>query len=204
VASTTRSSATLIRISPIFRVRVSKAKCAALLEWLSGAVKPEPLSFKDIGRAPLAKPILQLFGVSGGEPLKDDEAAELGPTRLAFWDAPLNQDWRSKVEDDNNLLVEVKTENRIDRIRGVAEHPRQSERVPAGAVFDFNLSMKVLNIDGDGQALRTVLFRGLRLLELDSLGGSGSRGYGKVKFRDLQLDSVPVQKEFEALDPFSA
>jgi CRISPR-associated protein Csm3 len=41
-------------------------------------------------------------------------------------------------------------------------------------------------------------------LELDSLGGSGSRGYGKVKFRDLQLDAEPVQSEFEALDPFSA
>jgi CRISPR-associated protein Csm3 len=76
--------------------------------------------------------------------------------------------------------------------------------VPAGAIFDFNLSMKVLNIDGDGKALRTVLYRGLRLLELDSLGSSGSRGYGKVKFRDLQLDSEDVQPQFEMLEPFSA
>ena len=129
----------------------------------------------------------------------------MGPTRLAFWDAPLNEEWRKEVEADNNLLVEVKTENRIDRIRGVAEHPRQSERVPAGAIFDFTVSIKVLNIDAEaGGKLRRVLYRGLRLLELDSLGGSGSRGYGKVKFRGLQLDREPVQAEFEALDPFSA
>src|SRR5579875_3815231 len=141
--------------------------------------------------------------IGGGDQLEDSDAAELGPTRLAFWDAPLNEQWRKEIEKDN-LLVEVKTENRIDRIRGVAEHPRQTERVPAGAVFDFTVSMKVLNIDGDGEALRTVLFRGLRLLELDSLGGSGSRGYGKVKFRDLALDHESVQNEFEKLDPFSA
>jgi CRISPR-associated protein Csm3 len=67
------------------------------------------------------------------------------------------------------------------------------------------VSIKVLNIDAeDGGALRRVLYRGLRLLELDSLGGSGSRGYGKVSFRGLKLDGEPVQAEFEALDPFSA
>jgi CRISPR-associated protein Csm3 len=181
-----------------------KGKVRSLLEWLSGAVQQEPLSYKDVGRAQLVKPILQLFGIGGGDQLKPEEAEELGPTRLAFWDAPLNPQWRRAIEEDNNLLVEVKTENRIDRIRGVAEHPRQTERVPAGAIFDFNLSMKVLNIDGDGKALRTVLYRGLRLLELDSLGSSGSRGYGKVKFRDLQLDSEDVQPQFEMLEPFSA
>jgi len=181
-----------------------KGKVRSLLEWLSGAVKPEPLSYKHIGQSELVKPILQLFGVGGGDQLKDTEAAELGPTRLAFWDAPLNAQWRKEIEDENNLLVEVKTENRIDRIRGVAEHPRQTERVPAGAVFDFTVSMKVLSIDGDGNALRTLLFRGMRLLELDSLGGSGSRGYGKVKFGELRLDGEDVQARFDTLDPFTA
>ncbi len=181
-----------------------KGKVRSLLEWLSGAVKPEPLEYKDIQRAKLVKPILQLFGVGGGDKLTDQQAAELGPTRLAFWDAPLSREWVKKVkDDDNNLLVEVKTENRIDRIRGVAEHPRQAERVPAGATFDFTLSIKVLNIDDDGAKLRDVLFKGLRLLELDSLGGSGSRGYGKVKFKGLTLDGQDIQSEFDRVDPFS-
>lgn len=182
-----------------------KGKVRSLLEWRSGAVKPEPLGFADISdRYPLVRPILQLFGVGGGDELSDQQAAELGPTRLAFWDAPLRLEWVERVKADNNLLVEVKTENRIDRIKGVAEDPRQAERVPAGATFDFTLSIKVLNIDGDGTALRTVLFKGLRLLELDSLGGSGSRGYGKVKFRELTLDGRDIQAEFDRVDPFSA
>ncbi len=181
-----------------------KGKVRSLLEWLSGAVQPQPLSFTEIGRGELVKPILQLFGVGGGQ-LKEEQATELGPTRLAFWDAPFTSEWRSKIDHSNYLWVEVKTENRIDRIQGVARDPRQSERVPAGAAFDFSVSIKVLNIDAEaGGELRRVLYRGLRLLELDSLGGSGSRGYGKVKLRDLQLDGEPVQAEFEALDPFSA
>jgi CRISPR-associated protein Csm3 len=182
-----------------------KGKVRSLLEWRSGAVKPEPLGFRDISeRHPLVKSILQLFGVGGGDQLNEQQAAELGPTRLAFWDAPLRAEWIERVQADNNLLTEIKTENRIDRIRGVAEHPRQTERVPAGAVFDFRLSIKLLNIDGDGKALRDVLFKGLRLLELDSLGGSGSRGYGKVKLHGLTLDGSDIQAEFDAVDPFGA
>lgn len=181
-----------------------KGKVRSLLEWLSGAVKPEPLGFRDMSdRHPLVKPILQLFGVGGGDQLTEEQAADLGPTRLAFWDAPLRTEWVETVKGENNLLTEIKTENRIDRIRGVAEHPRQTERVPAGATFDFALSIKVLNTDGDGSALRAVLFRGLRLLELDSLGGSGSRGYGKVKFRGLTLDGQDIQAQFDAVDPFA-
>jgi CRISPR-associated protein Csm3 len=109
-----------------------------------------------------------------------------------------------KVRQENQLLVEVKTENRIDRIRGVAEHPRQTERVPAGACFDFRLTVKRLDIDGDGQALRAMVLAGLRLLELDSLGGSGSRGYGKVRLRQIQWDGQDIQADFDALDPFAA
>jgi CRISPR-associated protein Csm3 len=182
-----------------------KGKVRSLLEWLSGAVQSGPLSYQSVNTdAPLVKPILQLFGVGGGDQLDENQARELGPTRLAFWDAPLNEDWRNSIERDNNLLVEVKTENQIDRIRGVAQNPRQTERVPAGAVFNFTISIKVLNIDGEGDGLRTVLYRGLRLLELDSLGGSGSRGYGKVEFRDLRLDEHDVQDEFGKLDPFQS
>ena len=183
------------------------AKCAACANGSAGAVEPEPLSFKHIDNAALVKPILQLFGMGGGDKLDDKQAGELGPTRLAVWDAPLNENWRKEIEDDNNLLVEVKTENRIDRIRGVAEHPRQTERVPAGAKFDFTVSIKVLNIDSaDGKDLRTVLYRGLRLAsELDSSRRFRlTRGYGKVKFSTLKLDETDVQAEFEAVDPFAA
>lgn len=183
-----------------------KGKVRSLLEWRSGAVRPEPLGLRDMAaERPLVRAILQLFGVGGGDQLSEAEAADLGPTRLAFWDARLQPDWVTRIEAENLLLTEVKTENRIDRIRGVAESPRQTERVPAGALFDFRLSIKVLSIDADGgAALRQTLLQGLRLLELDSLGGSGSRGYGKVKLRDLKLDGEDIQTRFDALDPFAA
>lgn len=184
-----------------------KGKVRSLLEWRSGAVAPEPLGIKDLHRSPgnpHIRSILQLFGVGGGDQLSDEDAREIGPTRLAFWDASLNESWAQRIESENLLLTEVKTENRIDRIRGVAEHPRQTERVPAGAIFEFKLSIKVLNIDGDGKALLRVAFQGLRLLELDSLGGSGSRGYGKIRFRNLTLDGESVQSDFDAVDPFVA
>ena len=182
-----------------------KGKVRSLLEWRSGAVQPGPLGIRQMApRHPDVRPILQLFGVGGGEMLSEQQALDLGPTRLAFWDAALQTDWVQEIEGTNQMLTEIKTENRIDRIKGVAEHPRQTERVPAGARFDFRLSIKVLDIDGDGRTLRSTVLAGLRMLELDSLGGSGSRGYGKIKFRQLRLDGLDIQSEFDALDPFAA
>jgi CRISPR-associated protein Csm3 len=171
-----------------------KGKMRSLLEWRSGAVQPEALGWRDYQRAEgvqktAAFNILRLFGVSGGDQLDEPQARELGPTRLAFWDCDLSEDWVKRVDEANQMFTEVKSENRINRITGVAEHPRNTERVPAGAAFDFRLSIKVL--DGEGDLLPTVL-AGLKLIELDSLGGSGSRGYGKVRFENLMLDGKPV------------
>lgn len=181
-----------------------KGKVRSLLEWRSGAVRSEPLGTRDLSDGhPQVRPLLQLFGV-GGEQILENHARELGPTRLSFWDAPLRPAWVERIEAANLPLTEIKTENQIDRIQGVTRHPRQTERVPAGAAFDFRLTIKVLDIDGDGMALRTMIFAGLRLLELDSLGGSGSRGYGKLRFTSLTLDGRDVQPEFEAVDPFAA
>lgn len=181
-----------------------KGKVRSLLEWRSGAVKPEPLGIRDMQeRHPQVRSILQLFGVGGGDQLSEAEAMDLGPTRLAFWDAALQRDWVGRIQGEDKLLTEVKTENRIDRIKGVAEHPRQTERVPSGARFDFRLSVKQLDIDGDGIELRRTLLAGLRLLELDSLGGSGSRGYGKVKFTDMRWGDADIQAEFDRIDPFA-
>ena len=183
-----------------------KGKMRSLLEWRSGAVKEGPLDKKALDSAsettrPEVKRILQLFGIGGGE-LKDDQdlVRELGPTRVSFWDCNLNAEWEKQIREDNFSLTEVKSENRINRISGVAEHPRQTERVPAGARFDFRLSVKRLS--GDGEDLLNTVLQGLKLLELDSVGGSGSRGYGKVRFVGLKIDGVDSQARFDAVKPF--
>ena len=52
----------------------------------------------------------------------------------------------------NLLLTETKMENMIDRIRGVAEHPRNTERVPAGARFCMNCGQTLLTRTLDAMA----------------------------------------------------
>ena len=182
-----------------------KGKMRSLLEWRSGAVKAEALGWRDYeGATPATQPevkrILQLFGISGDAKL-GDEMRELGPTRISFWDCNLQADWLQAVNDNNQMLTEVKSENRINRISGVATDPRQTERVPAGARFDFRLSVK--RLAGDSDELLSTVLQGLKLLELDSMGGSGSRGYGKVKFVGLTIDGADAQALFDAVQPFA-
>jgi CRISPR-associated protein Csm3 len=83
----------------------------------------------------------------------------------------------------------------IDRIRGVAEHPRNTERVPAQARFDFNLTIRI----HDDEDLLPTVWRGLKLLELTGLGGSCSRGYGKIKFTRLELEDQDVLKKLSEI-----
>ena len=164
-----------------------KGKIRTLLEWRSGAVQSLPLSLKDISKNPEeVKNILRLFGISGDAQNSEQEVAEIGVSRLAFWDCTLNEAWENAIREDNQLLTEAKSENTIDRITSTAGNPRQTERVPAGAEFDFKLTLR--QFEGDKPELLDLVLKGLKLLELDSLGGSGSRGYGKVKFTDLTVD----------------
>ena len=182
-----------------------KGKMRSLLEWRSGAVKEEALGWKDYEKASgtvqaEVKRILQLFGISGDAKLGVEQMGAVGPTRISFWDCNLNPEWEKQIREDNFALTEVKSENRINRISGVAEHPRQTERVPAGAQFDFRMSIKKLA--GDGDDLMVTVMQGLKLLELDSIVGSGSRGYGKVRFVNLKIDGVDNQTRFDAIKPF--
>ena len=183
-----------------------KGKMRSLLEWRSGAVQEKPLGAKDFKAAKGSqqaeiKHVLQLFGIGGGDVQDNKElVADLGPTRLAFWDCPLDASWEQEVRGNNQLLTEVKSENVINRISGVAEHPRNTERVPAGAKFDFRLSFKQLA--GDDPTLLETVLQGLKLIELDSLGGSGSRGYGKVRFDHLTIDGQDETERFAGVNAF--
>lgn len=108
----------------------------------------------------------------------------LGPTRALFRDAPLTDEWREKLSKANEekgiFFAEVKTENMINRRTGTAEHPRTQERVPAGTEFAFEISVRIFDDDNEDEVMG-LLEQGLELLQQDYLGGSGSRGYGKVR-----------------------
>lgn len=93
-----------------------------------------------------------------------------------------------------NGATEVKFENSINRATAVA-NPRQLERVVRGAKFPlkliYEMSENAGNADGD-IVIRDfeTLKEGFRLLHHDYLGGSGSRGYGRVKISELNVDVV--------------
>lgn len=180
-----------------------KGKVRSLLEWQLGlvmAAKGHPFSFQHLAAqdTPAARDLLRLFGGAPGGDV-ENIVGKIGPTRLAFWDCAINADWLKRVQARNLLTTEAKSENSINRIAGVAESPRFTERVIAGAEFDFRLSLKVI----DGEDLLPLLLQGLKLLEADSLGGSGSRGYGKVALTNLALDGESIQARFDALQPFA-
>jgi CRISPR-associated protein Csm3 len=75
-------------------------------------------------------------------------------------------------------------------VKGVAEHPRPLERVPANVNFAFDISFKVF--EDDSPDLLDDVFRGMRLIELDALGGNSSRGCGQVRFDNLQCNGESV------------
>ncbi|MEM2583011.1 MAG: type III-A CRISPR-associated RAMP protein Csm3 [Candidatus Thermoplasmatota archaeon] len=133
------------------------------------------------GRTTREKPYTTVSGKSI-EIKKED----VSPTRLIVRDAFLIE---NSINDEmkKNLdleWTEVKFENVIDRVTSAA-NPRQIERVPAGAEFNFEMIYNVFS-EKDKENLKYV-FEGMELLEHDYLGSSGSRGYGKIKFKDIEV-----------------
>ncbi len=121
--------------------------------------------------------VLRLFGSS--------EKGHILLSRLQFFDSFVKKESLQKFAsiDTDTYLGEVKFENTISRGTGVA-NPRQIERVPRGMQFDFRLTYNVEN-EAELAEDMAVLADGFRLLMLDYLGGHGSRGYGRVSFRDF-------------------
>ena len=178
-----------------------KGKIRSLLEMKSGLMgktKGNPLSIKDFKgldgeEKAVCENILKLFGASGAD---SDETLSLGPCRASFADCPLDEAWKETALEDHLTFTEVKSENSINRIQGTASNPRFTERVPAGAKFSFCITIKKLE---ENENLENMLLEGMKLLEMDSLGGNGSRGYGQVKF---EFSNPSLQEKFNDVKPF--
>ena len=133
--------------------------------------------------------IRRLFGDQG---VKGERATK---SRLQFADAFL----ANAGEFTEILPTEVKFENTINRTTSVAM-PRQIERVTRGAKFGFTLIYDAETAEEIAADFQNIA-DGLKLLQLDYLGGHGTRGYGKVRFNDLEahcvwgeMDSVVLAK----------
>ncbi|MDR2380412.1 MAG: type III-A CRISPR-associated RAMP protein Csm3 [Bifidobacteriaceae bacterium] len=107
--------------------------------------------------------------------------------RLVFRDCVL-ANAPSLQQRGARTLTEVKFENTINRVTSVA-NPRQIERVIAGSEFRFDLIYEIarsrngeLPSEEEIREDFATIAEGLRLLELDYLGGHGTRGYGRISF----------------------
>ncbi len=90
-----------------------------------------------------------------------------------------------KKVDTGLYMAEWKFENGIDRITAAA-NPRQLERIPAGAIFNFELVYTVEDASQVTEDMENIAIA-LAILEDDALGGHGSRGYGKVEFQNFRF-----------------
>lgn len=141
--------------------------------------------------------INNLFGFA---PNKAGDERDSMPSKVIVRDAMLTEDSAKALRECDSLdmpYTENKYENVIDRIRGVAEHPRQIERVPAGAKFNLEMVVNVWDDDNEND-LMALLNKAMNMLENDYLGGSGSRGYGQIKFGDIKKTELSDANNWKA------
>lgn len=189
-----------------------KGKLRMLLEYHLGLV--------DDGKPSTAQVITGLFGTapdnsntSGGSAGETSGGAGNSPVvlssplRLVVRDAYPDQSTRDKWENIESelLYTELKQENTIDRLTAEA-NPRSMERVVKGSCFDFEMILGVYRDDNGVDGWRTHLdnlVTAMRLLEHSALGGSGSRGYGKVRFMLMSPVAVTNEEYRRGGDVFS-
>ena len=118
-------------------------------------------------------------------------------SRLQFQDSLLSD---KSIEEFKEVefdlpYTEIKYENTINRATGIA-NPRQLERVPAGSEFDFKIVYNIEKIEDFKEDMKNILLM-MDVLEDDYLGGHGTRGYGRVKFKDFSLEVKTYTEENE-------
>ena len=131
--------------------------------------------------------ILRLFGSS--KPIR--------ASRLQFSDCFMTNADKLK----NVGVTEIKSENTISRADSTA-NPRQIERVIPGALFDVVITYNYTDADEADEDLR-LLAKAMKLLEVDYLGGHGSRGSGRVKLRNFSVDNLDIDDDKQYVKLFS-
>lgn len=129
------------------------------------------------------------------EPVEyEDDTIQI--SRAIFRDASLSESSKNQLQSflGKGIYTEIKAENSISLLKGKAANPRFIERVPAGAKFNGEIILHIYDND-DEELLKNGLTEALEMLELNYLGGSGTRGYGKVKI-NYSSDEIFKKVEF--------
>ena len=143
--------------------------------------------------------ICKLFGASENKENKKEEILSC-KSKLLVRDAYLTEnsaEWLLESDSTDMPYTEVKWENVINRTKGTAEHPRQLERIPAGADFTLNFVINVFEDDeNEGESYVNLLKLGFALLNSDYLGGSGSRGYGQIEIAISSREDISTEQAY--------
>ncbi len=115
-------------------------------------------------------------------------------SRLQFFDAYLTKESLDKLTPltKDAYLTEVKYENTIDRLTSEA-NPRQIERVPRGAEFELKFTYNIEKMDEVEIDLNNIQ-QAILILRKDYLGGSGTRGYGRIAYKSNRITTSFCEK----------
>ena len=122
--------------------------------------------------------ILRLFGSA--------EKGKIQFSRLIFSDMIMVN--AEKLQKQGISTTEIKFENTINRLTAVAM-PRQIERAVRGSEYELHLIYN-LEKEEEFEEDMKLLRHAMTLLTYDYIGGHGSRGYGKISFKNLDLNCV--------------
>lgn len=135
--------------------------------------------------------IRRLFGSS--------KKGDMHKSRVLILDSIMTEEERDRLLSLGvEGVTEIKFENSINRITGIS-NPRQIERVIKGALFPLEI---IYELTDEEEALEDIknLKEAFDLLENDYIGGNGSRGYGRVKFINMNLSQLTYDCSEELLD----
>lgn len=177
-----------------------KGKIRSLLEHNFGLIQSSDVvdsKTRIDGKEKYIDLIVKLFGESGANK-KNSNDKDIQITRALFRDCFITNEARKAYIDEKIELFEEKHENVIDRITGTTKKGglRHIERVQSAVEFDFNLSIRTFK-DDDAELFENSIRLGIKLLEVDALGGNGSRGYGRVSFADIDGDIESLRKKID-------
>ena len=132
--------------------------------------------------------VLSLFA-----PVEFEGDEDIRVSRAIFRDAYLTGTSKEEIQKHlgNGIFTEIKAENSIDMLKGKAANPRFIERVPAGAMFNGEIILQIYDEDNE-DFLKGTILEALSMLELNYLGGSGTRGYGRVKIHQSGFKKVEL------------
>lgn len=124
--------------------------------------------------------VVRLFGSGSAKTTEE-------PTRYIFRDSNISEGFEEYAQGEEKIEV------KMDRAKmaGFTGGNRIQERISAGAQFDFEVMIRVFEND-DEELFKNRLKEAMKIVELEYLGGSGTRGYGQVVFDELKFEKIEI------------